>query len=37
MIQVPGLFTGQDRFSGKEMACEAVVNYREQAMMKPMG
>ena len=32
----PGLFTGQDCCSGKEVAREGVVNYRERATMKPM-
>jgi hypothetical protein len=32
--QVPGLYTGQDCCSDKEVACEAVVNYREQVTTK---
>jgi hypothetical protein len=32
-----GSFTCRDCSSGKDVACEAVVNYREQATMKPMG
>lgn len=31
-----GVFTGQDYCSDKEVACEAVVAYREQATMKLM-
>jgi len=32
----PGLFTSQDCCSGKEVAHEAVVNYREWAATMPM-
>ena len=31
-----GLFTSQDCCSDEEVACEAVVNYCEQATMKSM-
>jgi len=33
---VPGLFTGRDCCSGKEVAHEAVFAYREWATTKPM-
>jgi hypothetical protein len=35
-VSEPGLFTGRDYCDGKEVAHEAVVNYREWAATKSM-